>query len=251
MWDSPRLLNAASEVLYCAAAVIAVWIAVEAALRAPFLPVRTVALTGDVRHVDPERVRAALEGRLTGNLLGVALADVRRVLEAQPWVRHAEVRREWPDRLVARIEEHVPLARWPGGKLLSTAGELFDAPGPPGPLPQLAGPAGTERELARRFIAFRELLAPLGSAPVRVQLSARRAWQIQLANGLVLELGRDQARQPLEARLARFVAAYPRIAAELDRRPEHVDLRYPSGFAIRVSGPAAAPHEAAPPRRRT
>jgi cell division protein FtsQ len=251
VWHSPRLLNAAADALYCVAAAIAVWIAVEAALRAPFMPVRAVALTGDLRHVDAERVRASLEGRLAGNFFGVELADVRRALEALPWVRHAEVRREWPDRLIARIEEHVVLARWPGGKLLSTTGEVFEGEGPPGPLPQLAGPPGTEREVARRFRAFRELLAPLGAEPVRVQLSARRAWQIQLADGLVLELGRDQARQTLEERLARFVAAYPRIAAELERRPEHIDLRYPNGFAIRIPGSAAAQTEARPQNRGT
>ena len=249
MWHSPRLLNAAADALYCLAAAVAVWIAVEAALRAPFMPVRTVALAGDLRHVDAERVRASLDGRLAGNFFGVELADVRRALEALPWVRHVEVRREWPDRLVARIEEHVVLARWPGNRLVSTTGEVFEAEGPHGPLPQLAGPPGTEREVARRFLAFRELLAPLGTEPVRVQLSARRAWQIQLANGLVLELGRDQARQSLEERLARFVAAYPRIAAELERRPEHIDLRYPNGFAIRVPGSAAAKSE--PQGRRT
>lgn len=251
MWHSPRLLNAAADALYLLAGAIAVWIAVEAALRAPFMPVRTVALVGELRHVDAERVRASLEGRLAGNFFGVELADVRRALEALPWVRHVEVRREWPDRLVAQIEEHVVLARWPGGKLLSTTGEVFEAHGDHGSLPQLAGPPGTEREVAHRFLAFRELLAPLGVAPVRVQLSARGAWQIQLADGLVLELGRDQARQSIEERVARFVAAYPRIAAELDRRPEYIDLRYPNGFAIRLPGAAGAKSEGAPPGRRT
>ena len=251
MWHSPRLLNAAADALYCLAAAIAVWIAAEAALRAPFMPVRTVALTGDLRHIDAQSVRAGLEGRVTGNFFGVELADVRRALEALPWVRHVEVRREWPDRLVARIEQHVALARWSGRQLVSTHGELFEAEGHQAPLPQLAGPPGTEREVARRFLAFRDLLAPLGTEPVRVQLSARRAWQIQLANGLVLELGRDQARQSLEERLARFVAAYPRAAAELDRRPEHIDLRYPNGFAIRVPGTPAAKSDAAPQGRRT
>ena len=250
MWHSPRLLNAAADALYCLAAAVAVWIAVEAALRAPFMPVRTVALTGDLRHVDAPSVRASLEGRLTGNFFGVELADVRRALEALPWVRHVEVRREWPGRLVARIEEHVALARW-GRQLVNTHGELFEAAGHAAPLPQLAGPPGTEREVARRFLAFRGLLAPLGTEPVRVQLSARRAWQIQLANGLLLELGRDQARQSLEERVARFVAAYPRTAAELDRRPEHIDLRYPNGFAIRVPGTPAAKSDAAPQGRRT
>jgi cell division protein FtsQ len=166
-------------------------------------------------------------------------------------VSRVEVRREWPDRLVARIEAHVALARWPGGKLLSTTGAVFEADAPPaGPLPRLAGPPGTEREVARRFLAFRELVAPLGTEPVEVQLSARRAWQMRLANGLVLELGRDQTRGSVEERLARFVAVYPRLAASLDGRLEHVDLRYPNGIAIRAPG-APAPGEAVPPGRRT
>ena len=101
--------------------------------------------------------------------------------------------------------------------------------------------------MARRYLAFRELVAPLGTEPTHVTLSARYAWQVRLANGIVLELGRDQARQSLEERLARFVAAYPRAAAHLNQRIGHVDLRYPSGFAIRL--PEAAP--AAPPRKRT
>jgi cell division protein FtsQ len=238
VWHSHRFLNAAADALYCVAAALAVWIAVEAALRVPFMPVRTVALAGDLRHVDAARVRASLEGRLAGNFFGVELADARRALESLPWVRYVEVRRQWPDRLVAQIEEHVVLARWPGGKLVSTTGEVFEADGEHGALPQLAGPPGTAGEVVRRYQAFRKLVAPLGTEPVRVQLSARGAWQIQLADGLVLELGREQARQPLEERLARFVAAYPRIAAELGRRPEHIDLRYPNGFAIRVPGSA-------------
>jgi cell division protein FtsQ len=251
VWHSPRLLNAAADALYLAAAALAAWIVAEAAMRAPFMPVRTVALGGDLRHVDAERVRASLEGRVTGNFFGVELAEVRRALERLPWVRRVEVRREWPDRLVVQVEEHVALARWSGRRLVNTHGEVFEAEGHDAPLPQLAGPPGTEREVARRFLAFRSLLAPLGTEPERVQRSARGAWQIRLANGLVLELGRDQARQSLEERLARFVAAYPRTAAELDRPPEHVDLRYPNGFAIRVAPSAAAGSEAAPQGRRT
>jgi cell division protein FtsQ len=81
---------------------------------------------------------------------------------------------------------------------------------------------------------MRELVAPLGVEPAQVALSARYAWQVRLSNGVVLELGRDDSRSPVEERLARFVAAYPRIAASLNRPLDYVDLRYPNGFAIRV-----------------
>ena len=117
-------------------------------------------------------------------------------------------------------------------------------------LPQFAGPAGTAGELARRYRRFTELLAPLGMAPehgalVSVVLTPRHAWQLRTASGLELELGRDGA-EPVEARLARFVAAYPDSIGRLPHTAEgatagavsrrHVDLRYPNGFALRVAG---------------
>lgn len=246
MWDSTRFLDALADWLFLAAAALAVWHAAQAAARATWLPIRTVVVEG-AAHVDADDVRAALDGRVAGNFFGLALADVRRELARLPWVRRVEARREWPDRVVVRFEEHRALARWFDGRLVNTYGELVDARADAA-LPQLGGPAGTEREVARRYLAIRELVAPLGTEPTHVTLSARHAWQARLANGLVLELGRDQARPALEDRLARFVAAYPRTGVPPGERAVHVDLRYPNGFAIRL--PDAAP-AAAPARKRT
>jgi cell division protein FtsQ len=183
--------------------------------------------------VDARAVHGQLAGRVAGNFFGMNLDEVRRLVAELPWVRRVEVRREWPDRIVVRVEEHRPLGRWSATRLVSERGELFDGTSDAA-LPQLAGPPGSEREVTRRYLATRELLAPLGVEPVQVALSARYAWQVQLSNGLVLELGRDQARSPVDERLARFVAAYPRIVGSLNRRLDYVDLRYPNGFAIRV-----------------
>jgi cell division protein FtsQ len=72
-----------------------------------------------------------------------------------------------------------------------------------------------------------------------VILTARHAWQLRLASGLNLELGRDGP-EPVEQRLARLVAAWPESLGRLARsgapEPRHIDLRYPNGFALRVAG---------------
>jgi cell division protein FtsQ len=249
MWDNPRLLNLAANALYLAAALLAVAIAWHAALRAPHTPVRAIALTGDLDHVDAQAVRGQLAGRVAGNFFGMNLDDVRELVAELPWVRRVEVRREWPDRVVVRIEEHRPLGRWSGGRLVSERGELFEGASD-APLPQLGGPPGTEREVTRRYLAMREIVAPLGLEPTQVVLSARYAWQARLSNGLVLELGRDQARSPVEERLTRFVAAYPRAVASLNRRLDYVDLRYPNGFAIRAPDLPHGGEEAPAARKR-
>jgi len=250
MWDSPRLLNAVADALFVVAVPIAVWWAGQAVLRTPSLPLRAVSVVGDVGHLDADSVRGRLEGRISRNFFGVDLDEVRRRLEGAPWVRHVAVRREWPDRLVVRVEEHRALARWSDPRrLVNTHGELFEGETQT-PLPRFDGPPGTEGEVMQRYLAFRDIVRPLGTEPVEVALSARRAWQVKLANGIVLALGRDDGRGLLEVRLARFVAAYPRAAEQVKRRVDHVDLRYSNGFAIRVPEPTAgdAPSSA---RKRT
>jgi cell division protein FtsQ len=71
---------------------------------------------------------------------------------------------------------------------------------------------------------------------------------MKLANGLTLELGRDE----IEARLARFVSAYGRTVATLGRRVDYVDLRYSNGFAVLVPELARekTPAGAGPTKRR-
>ena len=199
MWDNPRLLNAAAGFLVglavlAFAAAGAYWL-----LHSPLFPVRTIELRG--------------------------------ALERLPWVRRAAVRRVWPDALEVSIEEHVPLARWAAGGLVNVEGERFAAEAPT-PMPLFSGPAGAEAELARRYARFSQLLAPLSSPIERLTLSARLAWELKLANGLELKLGRDA--QAAEAKLARFVAAYE--ANELSPLGAVVDLRYANGFSVRVKG---------------
>jgi cell division protein FtsQ len=63
-------------------------------------------------------------------------------------------------------------------------------------------------------------------------LTQRFAWQLRLAGGLDLMLGRDA--DLAEERLRRFVGVYETTLKKMSRRHEYVDLRYPNGFALRV-----------------
>ena len=44
-----------------------------------------------------------------------------------PWVRHASVRRVWPNALAVTLEEYKPLGTWGSDQLVSVDGELFTA----------------------------------------------------------------------------------------------------------------------------
>ncbi len=238
MWDNPRLLNLAANALSALAALIFAYGGLQLLLRSPLFPLREIVVLGELKHANREEIASALDG-IGGNFFAADLAAVRGRLEQVGWVRRVDARRVWPDRIEVRLEEHVAFARWGDSGFVNTYGEPFagelDA-AEQDALPLFAGPPGTEAELARRYQHFAALLAPLGDKPARVVLTPRHAWQLRLATGLQVELGRDGP-EPVEQRLERFVGAYAALLGQLGRaRFERADLRYPNGFALRITG---------------
>ena len=190
-------------------------------------PIRHVLFAGDVQRLaraDLEAFAQSVQGAPAG---GASLAAVREAARRIPWVREATVRRTFPDAVEVTFETHQPLARWADGALVSERGEVFSAEYD-GNLPRFSGPEGSAAAMAREYPAIARAVAPLQASVAEVALSPRGAWQVLLDSGLVLQLGRGD----IQPRLARFVAAWPLVAAQ-DADTKHGDLRYANGFALR------------------
>ena len=208
----------------------------------PWFALRSIEVKTPVAHVTEAQIRLVAERQVRGTFFTVDLEGVRNSLEKLPWVREARVERRWPDTLVVSLTEHVPLARWNDNALINQAGEVFVA-AVSTHLPRLSGPEDSSAEVVAAYRRHRAVLAPLGMTIDELRLSPRRAWRLRLTNGMQLALGREQA----DARLARFIAVYPRLfgaqpatqalaaaAASAPITPATVDLRYPDGFAVQM-----------------
>ena len=244
MWNNARALNVAAAL--CAVVALGVMIATAAiwAARQPMFVLRSVrveAEAGTLRHVNAVTVRAAALPHISGNFFTVNLEAVRQAFEGVAWVRRARVRREWPNRLVVKLEEHQALGTWNDDRLLNTFGEVFAAnmAEANSDLPHFYGPEGAEKDVAQRYLDFTNWFSAIGLRPTEVTLSARYAWSLRLANGtpsgLLVELGREYDAQTLSRRIGRMLAAYPQVVAKWPQ-PTLVDLRYPNGFALRAEG---------------
>ena len=187
-------------------------------------PVSQVEIKGNLQNTTRGQIEAALP-RVGGNFFAADLAEVRSAVERLPWVRRVAVRRVWPGGLEVSVEEHVALARWGDEALVNTHGERFVAKTKEA-LPAFIAPAGSSAEVTRRYRRFSEIVAPLEVKIDRVVLSQRHAWQLRLANGQHVMLGRDV--DAAEARLRQYVEIRPKT------KSDYVDLRYPNGFALRV-----------------
>ena len=231
MWDNPRLLNLLAGMLIGLASLAIGAVGALKLFRAQLFPLREIVLTAAPAHTSRTQIEDALRGHIAGDFFSVDLGEVRGALERLPWVRRAEVRRQWPDKLGVSLEEHVALARWADDGLVNTYGERFSA-ATPQKLPLFMGPAGAEKDVTVEYARFSDAVAPLGIPVERIVLTARYAWQLRLADGLNVMLGRDA--QAAEQRLRRFVAAYDATLSKIPRRHDYVDLRYPNGFALRI-----------------
>jgi len=238
-WDRPGVMHMIADLLTFAATIALGYAAVVAALRLPFFPLREVVVATPIRQVTEAQLEYAARRSVLGNFFTVDLESVRQAFEKLPWVRRAQVRRLWPNGIELAIEEHVAVAAWGQGegdsRFVNAQGEVFAATGA-AVLPRLAGPEGSSAEVLKRYQEFAQTLAAVDRKPQSVMLSSRLAWQVQLDDGLLIELGRDQPKSPVGERLRRLVSVHSDVAARLPFSAAVIDLRYPNGFAVRAAG---------------
>jgi cell division protein FtsQ len=201
-------------------------------------PVSRVQIEGEFRHLQNTQLQTVVEPSAAAGFFVVDVSEIQTRLQELPWVDQVSVRRVWPDELDIEVLEQQPVAYWGANGFINARAEAFspeqtvELPG----LPRLDGPEGLQQRVLQMHARLEELLKPLQLEVSRLSLTARRAWRLQLSNGLTLEVGRQH---PLQ-RVARFVRVYPAILAAGEGRLTAVDLRYSNGFAAHWQAADAA-----------
>jgi len=201
-------------------------------------PIETVAVSGRFQRVAPVDVERVVKTEVHGaGLLSVDLAAVRRAIHTLAWVDGVSVQRAWPRGLDVRVIEQTAAARWGERGLLNTRGELFDSDERhiPPELAQLSGPTGKESVVAQRYLAAAGRLMQAGLRLSAMRLDARGAWEMDLANGVTVRLGRRE----VDERFEKFMNTALKLVTQRGEDIAYVDMRYTNGFAIGWRGNAA------------
>jgi len=246
-----RLMNGVASVVFVLAGVGAVVAGVAWLMRSPIFPIRAIQLDGDLVRNSVPTIRANAAPLLAGNFFSVDLQQGRAAFEHVPWVRRAVVRRIWPDRLAVKLEEHRAVALWEAedgdSRLVNSFGEVFEAnvgDVEDDSLPTFSGPAGSAARMLALHQRLEPVLATLDLEVMRMQLSGRGSWRLELDSGAALELGRGSLDE-LVARTDRFARTYGQVAAQWNRKLEYADLRHVDGYAVRLRGVSTAATAAA------
>ena len=246
-----RLMNIVAIVVYAGTALALVVASVLWLTRSPWFVIRSIQLEGELTRNSINTIRANATPRLQGNFFSVDLQRSRSAFEAVPWVRHAVVRRVWPNQLAVQLEEHRAAALWQGDdrgdRLVNQQGEVFEAnvgDVEDDPLPMFSGPEGSAATMLSMYRRLVPTLAPNRQEIDSLTLSSRGSWRLVLDSGATIELGRGSEDEVL-ARTARFVATLDNVYARFHQVLEYADLRHTDGYAVRLrgvtTGAAAAP----------
>jgi len=198
-----------------------------------------------LKHINKSLVKQQVLETVQGNFFSVRLEDVKRGFESMPWVRHANVRRVWPNGLIVSIEEQRPFGTWGGAEsheLINNHGEVFA-----GRVSEVSddvrlidfhGPEDAGREVMSLYEKANNWFKPWGAEVTSLALTERYAWHIKLSNGMKVEFGRDEESSDktlTEERVARLFKYWPQVQEKWSNRIDAVDLRYANGFAVHLA----------------
>ncbi len=237
-----RLLNLTASVLFVVGGLLMVTLLVMWLMRQPAFNIRSVKVEGDVSRNSVSTIRANAVPLLSGNYFTLDLSRGRQAFESVPWVRHAVVRRVWPNRLAVRLEEHRAAALWLSkegeDQLVNQQGEVFQAnlgDVEDEDLPTLAGPDGSSAEVLAMYHRLVTLFVPMEMTLDTLTLSSRGSWHAEFDTGAEVELGRGTPDEVV-ARSERFVATVKQVIERHQRPLVFADLRHNEGYAVRLKG---------------
>ncbi len=217
------------------------WVTVQI----PFFSFQKITLANNTKHSNDNYVRSHVLRNLRGNFFTINLSDVQAAFVSQPWVRAAVVKRIFPNALRVELQEHKEVALWKNAesdiRLLSSDGIIFDAnpdESEQDNLPELSGPDQNAPMVLAAWRMLNPMLEPLNTRITHLSLDERGSWKLKLAQNTTIVLGQAQLDQ-LQRRMEQFVDTIVTVSARYNRSVrdvQYADLRYPSGYALRLRG---------------
>jgi cell division protein FtsQ len=194
-----------------------------------FLPIKTIQLSGTFQHIDQQEVEKALRPFVGEGFFSLDIQKVRNSLSDKSWAESVSIRRVWPDRVMIKIVEKTPLARWDDDHLLSDKAKIFVANAKVFEhLPQVYGSNVEPEQVLQQYYDFSKQFRSLDETISHINIDSRGAVDIQLKNSFKIKLGRDD----VDSKIERLVSIYAQQIRPRRTAIQQLDLRYSNGFAV-------------------
>ena len=178
-----------------------------------------------------ERQLGSIKALLTEiDISSSEVEQVKQTLSELAWVRHANVRKNWPHSIEIEVLPERVIAYWNDSGFISREGlVLYTEMLVGGDLPHLYGPAGSELDVMKQFQQLSQMLNNYGLEIEVLTVTKRGGWSLETEDGVEVLLGKED----LKARMQRFLTVSNRLA-ELGNSMsvKRMDARYVNGVAV-------------------
>ena len=198
------------------------------------LPITHVRVEGNFQHLSTEKMQTLVSRVIRGGFFNLNVMSIKEVLLSEPWVHWVVVQRVWPDSLNVHVVEQTATAHWNTHDLLNASAQIFTPENAESitSLPRLSGPVDSQALVFERYLELEQALTPKNIKIQSLNLSERRAWRIQLQDGPLIILGRND----VDSRIRRFTSSVLGSLRDELSNVKQIDLRYTNGFAIQWLG---------------
>jgi cell division protein FtsQ len=202
-------------------------------------PIESVFIEGELSLPERSLLQEKIRKDFKAGIFDVDLFDkINNIGKHFNWVYSIEVRRDWPNSLVLKVEKILPVAKWNNGKYLSSQAKVIDSVLDYDDLP---GFNVTSSSPIKSMQVYRDLAGKLQHNNLNiVELTedAYGEWSVIMSNGLVVRLGSDG----LSRSLRRSILAYSGLAPKVRSNVEYIDARYSGGVVLKVLSDSEMPN---------
>jgi cell division protein FtsQ len=196
------------------------------------MPLTSLLLTGQHPHVFAEDVKNILVNQPTNlNFFTLEIEEIQKELERLPWIYSVSIRKRWPDTIKIHIVEQAAVAKWNGRALLNRFSDILavEPSSVEEDLVDLYGDDKNPQETLDIYNKIYQLIKVSKFNIVILKNDNRNSTTLQLKNGIVLRLGREQKLD----RIQRYLAIIPLLERKYNiNEIDYIDMRYDTGFSV-------------------
>lgn len=194
------------------------------------VPIKSIHVSSNIVRVSKIEISEIVQRYEMTGFFTVNLSDFERDLNNLDWIYKANIKRQWPYKLVIEIEEQTPIFRWNQKHLLNKYGQVFSARSSESfaHRPDIRGESGRALYLASLYQEYNHQFAELGIAINALHEDARYDKVMTLSNGVRINMGRGDVAQQMQhcLRTLALLSTQERSAIAT------IDLRHSNGLAI-------------------
>jgi len=193
--------------------------------------IENINIRAEFKRVNSEQIRIVVASQTERSFFKVNPDDIRDELSKIPWVQKVSVNKKWPNSLIVTLIEHKAVATWNGNKLLNEFGEIFEVDrfDDLSAIPKIHGNDNDSQQIWDKYVRFNEIVKKTGLDITSSSISNRGGWQLELSNGIDINLGSQQ----MDAKLVRLTDTWAKLLNLKEQLPIYIDLRYTNGYVVK------------------